>query len=145
MLIPRPKVSPALRLALFIVAILFACNSVRLAAQAPLSDNQPATAGTNESSAQTSPPSGASLHLGPGDLVEMSAYNVPELNTKSRVTSKGEVYFPFIGYTHVAGLTTEEAQELIQKRLGEYLKNPSSLFIRRGVCLAGRKRPWRGE
>jgi len=60
----------------------------------------------------------------------MSAYGVPDLNTKTRVTSKGDIYFPLIGYTHVAGLTGEEAQELIEKRLGEYLKNPQvSLFV----------------
>ncbi len=76
------------------------------------------------------PASNPSLHLGPGDLVEISVYSVPELNTKARVSSKGDLFFPLIGYTHVAGLSTEEAQELVEKRLAEYLKNPQvSLFV----------------
>jgi polysaccharide biosynthesis/export protein len=57
------------------------------------------------------------LHLGPGDLVEISVYNVPELSTKARVGNSGDVYLPLIDYVHVGGLTIDEAQTLIQKKL----------------------------
>src|SRR5882724_5153018 len=68
----------------------------------------------------------STLRLGIGDLVEVSVYNVPELTTKVRVSNSGDVYLPLIDYVHVAGLTTEEAQALIEKRLtdGGFLKNP---------------------
>jgi polysaccharide export outer membrane protein len=68
----------------------------------------------------------SSLRLETGDLVEVAVYNVPELATKARVSSKGEVYLPLIDYVHVAGLTAEEAEGLIQKRLsdGGFVKNP---------------------
>jgi polysaccharide export outer membrane protein len=117
--------------ALFLCTICCALFTTRVIAQNQAdqssSDNGSAV---DESPALPAAPTGSGLHLGPGDLVEMSAYNVPELNTKARVTGKGDIYFPFIGYTHVAGLTTEEAQTLIEKRLGEYLKNPQvSLFV----------------
>lgn len=59
----------------------------------------------------------SSLHLGPGDLIEINVYNVPELSTKARVGNSGDVYLPLIDYVHVSGLTVEEAQRLIQKRL----------------------------
>jgi polysaccharide export outer membrane protein len=57
------------------------------------------------------------LRLSAGDLLEVSIYNVPELSTKARVGSTGDVYLPLIDYVHVSDLTVEEAQSLIQKRL----------------------------
>jgi polysaccharide export outer membrane protein len=74
----------------------------------------------------------SSLTLGAGDLVEVGVYNVPELTTKARVSSKGEIDLPLIDYVHVAGLTAEEAEGLIQKRLsdGGFVKNPHvTLFV----------------
>jgi polysaccharide export outer membrane protein len=76
--------------------------------------------------------SGSSLRLEAGDLVEVGVYNVPELTTKARVSSKGEIYLPLIDYVHVADLTAEEAEGLIQKRLsdGGFVKNPHvTLFV----------------
>jgi polysaccharide export outer membrane protein len=57
------------------------------------------------------------LKLGSGDLLEVSVYNVPELTTKARIGNAGDVYLPLIDYVHVGGLTVDEAQALIQKRL----------------------------
>jgi polysaccharide export outer membrane protein len=64
--------------------------------------------------------------LGTGDLLDISVYNVPELNTKSRLGNNGDVYLPLIDYVHLAGLTVAEAQALIEKRLsdGGFVKNP---------------------
>jgi polysaccharide export outer membrane protein len=59
-------------------------------------------------------------------------YNVPELSTRTRVASNGDVYLPLIDYTHVAGLTVEEAQSLIEKKFsdGGFLKDPHvTLFV----------------
>jgi polysaccharide export outer membrane protein len=58
-----------------------------------------------------------SLRLGPGDLIEVGVYNVPELSTKARIGNSGDVYLPLIDYVHVGDLTVEEAQALIEKRL----------------------------
>jgi polysaccharide biosynthesis/export protein len=57
------------------------------------------------------------LKLGPGDLIEVSVYNVPELSTKARIGSSGEVYLPLIDYVHIGNLTVNQAQSAIQKRL----------------------------
>lgn len=71
-----------------------------------------------------------SLQLGIGDLVEMTVYDVPELTTKTRISPNGDIYCPLIGPTHVAGLTSEEAAKLIEKRLSTFLKDPYvSLFV----------------
>ena len=74
----------------------------------------------------------STLRLGIGDLLEFSVYNVPELSTKTRVGNNGDIYLPLIDYVHVAGLTTEEAQGIVEKRLsdGGFLNNPHvTLFI----------------
>jgi polysaccharide export outer membrane protein len=57
------------------------------------------------------------LRLGPGDLLEVGVYNVPELATKARIGNSGDIYLPLIDYVHVGDLTVEEAQALIEKRL----------------------------
>lgn len=86
-----------------------------------------ATAAASEP--ETSPAADApdsNAKLGAGDLLDVSVYNVPELETKSRVGSNGDVYLPLVDYVHLAGLTVEEAQALIEKRLsdGGFVKNP---------------------
>ena len=82
--------------------------------------------------------------LGVGDLLEIAVYNVPELNAKVRVSNAGDIYLPLIDYVHIEGLTQEEAQSLIAKRLedGGYVRNPHvTIFIdeanSQGVTLLG--------
>jgi polysaccharide biosynthesis/export protein len=102
-------------------------NVPTLPAAEPISQAAVGTARGNTDSAKATP-TGASvpvvaaensptLRLGPGDLLEVSVYNVPELATKARVGNSGDVYLPLIDYVHVSDLTVEEAQALIAKRL----------------------------
>jgi polysaccharide export outer membrane protein len=74
----------------------------------------------------------SAVRLGNGDLVEVSVYNVPELATKTRVSSSGDINLPLIDYVHVAGLTIDEAEVAIEKQLdhGGFVKNPHvQLFV----------------
>jgi polysaccharide export outer membrane protein len=68
----------------------------------------------------------SSLRLGPGDLLEISVYNVSDLSTKARIGASGDISLPLIDSVHVGGLTVEAAQNLIQKRLsgGGFVKDP---------------------
>ncbi|MGA7218335.1 MAG: polysaccharide biosynthesis/export family protein [Candidatus Sulfotelmatobacter sp.] len=84
------------------------------------------------------------VRLGPGDLLEISVYNVPELSTKARVGNSGDIYLPLIDYIHVGDLTVEEAQAVIEKRLsdGGFVRTPHvAIFldesISDGVTLLG--------
>lgn len=84
------------------------------------------------------------IKLGPGDLVEVSVYNVPELATKARVSNDGDLYLPLIDYVHVSGLSLEEAQKVIEKRLedGGFVRNPHvTIFVddyaSQGITLLG--------
>ncbi len=84
------------------------------------------------------------IRLGPGDLVEVAVYGVPELTTKARVSNTGELYLPLVNYIHVGDLSVEEAQDLIGKQLasGGFVKDPHvSVFINeyasQGVSVLG--------
>jgi polysaccharide export outer membrane protein len=86
----------------------------------------------------------AAVRLGIGDLVEVSVYNVPELSTKTRVGSSGDLYLPLVDYIHVAGLTIDEAEVAIEKQLeqGGFVKDPHvQLFVQeytsQGASLLG--------
>jgi len=90
------------------------------------------------------PPESTQVKLGVGDLIEVSVYNVPELNSKVRISDAGDIYLPLINYVHVDGLTQEEAQALIEKRLsdGGFVRSPHvSIFVddalSQGVTLIG--------
>jgi polysaccharide export outer membrane protein len=76
------------------------------------------------------------LKLGNGDLIEVGVYNVPELTTKARVGTSGDVYLPLIDYVHVGDLTVEEAQAVIEKRLndGGFVRNAHvTIFVDESV------------
>jgi len=98
----------------------------------------------NDDPSKESPGKSTIVTLGPGDLIEVSVYNVPELASKVRVSNSGDVYLPLIDYVHVEGLTQEEAQSVIEKRLadGGFVRNPHvTIFVdefnSQGVTIIG--------
>lgn len=63
--------------------------------------------------------------LGPGDVFEVKVYDEKDLSGIYRVSSNGAISFPLIGKVRVDGLSSSDAADLIQTRLGErYLRNP---------------------
>jgi polysaccharide biosynthesis/export protein len=95
---------------------------------------QKTTGGVTADATNNSAPDGANpvVKLGPGDLIELNVYNVPELATKARLSNSGDVYLPLVDYVHVGGLTQEEAQTVIEKRLeeGGFVRNPHvTIFV----------------
>jgi polysaccharide export outer membrane protein len=85
-----------------------------------------------------------SVKLGPGDLIDINVYNVPELASKVRVSNAGDVYLPLIDYVHIDGLSQEEAQAVIEKRLsdGGFVRSPHvTIFVddasSQGVTILG--------
>lgn len=110
-------------------------GSIGIHAQTAAPANAPrASAPATPDDATASPRllAGSNVRLGPGDLIEVSVFGVPDLATKTRISGSGDVYLPLIDYVHVADLTTDEAQELIQKRLedGGFVRGPHvSIFV----------------
>src|SRR5262249_20839461 len=115
-------------------ALLIACVLMWLSIQthAQQDHSQAAEPTLTTTGDQPQPARDSSVRLGTGDLLEISVYNVPELTTRSRINSKGDIYLPLVDYVHVQGLKPEEAQALIEKRLsdGGFLKNPhATVFV----------------
>jgi len=65
-----------------------------------------------------------SLLIGPGDMVHVSIFREPDLDTKTRVTDAGDITLPLIGNVHVGGLNPAQAQSEVASRYeaAHYLK-----------------------
>ena len=117
-----------------VYVFLIGLCSFNLLAQTPVAGETPQPVPANQTVSPESPPllANSNVKLGIGDLIEITVFGVPDLSTKTRVSGSGDVYLPLIDYVHVADLTTDEAQELIQKRLedGGFVRDPHvSIFV----------------
>jgi polysaccharide export outer membrane protein len=86
----------------------------------------------------------SALVLGPGDEVEVAVYGATDLSGHTRVSGDGNISIPLIGYVHVAGFTSSEAEGAIEERLrqGNILNDPQvSVFVKEytssGVSVVG--------
>ncbi len=61
----------------------------------------------------------ADLLIGAGDLLEVSLYGMPDFKTDVRVNSGGEISLPMLGTVAVGGLSIEQAQALIERKLSQ--------------------------
>ena len=70
--------------------------------------------------------------IGPGDVVEISVYDNPDLETKVRVDANGNIIMPLLGQIKVSDLTTSQAGNQITKQLADgYLVNPQvNVFVK---------------
>jgi polysaccharide biosynthesis/export protein len=76
--------------------------------------------------------SGGVVPIGPGDLLEVTVFDTPELSGKVRVSNTGDITLPLVGAMHVGGLKTDEMQSLLAKKLvdGQFVKEPQvSVFM----------------
>ncbi len=71
---------------------------------------------TTDSSAGNAAPA---LKIGPGDLLEVTMFENPDLSGHYRVDQDGDIAVSLIGHLHVAGLTANEAAAAIEKRYVE--------------------------
>ena len=82
--------------------------------------------------------------IGGGDLLRVSVFGVKDFDVDARVSARGSVSLPLIGDVQLAGLTTDEAQAVIEKRLidGQFMLRPEvSVFAKeyatQGVSVMG--------
>ena len=90
-------------------------------AQVSARDTQPATIADQ-----------SAIVIGPGDLLDVTVFDVPELVLKVRVDRNGCVSLAFLGDVKLAGMTVGEGQRLISRELvqRQLVKNPQvSIFI----------------
>jgi polysaccharide biosynthesis/export protein len=117
-----------------VVGLCSGLYSLQLLAQTPVGGQAPQPPVSNQAAPAASSHllANSNVKLGPGDLIEITVFGVPDLSTKLRISGSGDVYLPLIDYVHVADLTTDEAQDLIQKRLedGGFVREPHvAIFV----------------
>lgn len=73
------------------------------------------------------PALGGGYRLGPGDVLQISVYNNPDLTTNTPIGEDGKISFPLIGEVVLGGLTRTEAEHRIAQRLdsGGFVPKPS--------------------
>jgi polysaccharide biosynthesis/export protein len=87
---------------------------------APFSAKQTATAKPDCGS-----PGRSTYLLGPDDQLDISAPELAELaNKPTRIDGEGNVQVPLVGRVHVAGMTVEQTEQELNKRLSTYIKQP---------------------
>lgn len=57
--------------------------------------------------------------ISPGETVHINIFHVPELSMVTRVSSSGDIAFPFLGVFRIGGLTSVEAGDRLAKQLKE--------------------------
>ena len=103
----------------------------------------PPLAGSPEQ--KTTPPANSSaLRIGPGDEVEVTVYGAPDLSGHTRVSADGNISMPLIGYVRIAGLSSNEAEGVIEAQLRQnnVVNDPQvSVFVKEysssGISVAG--------
>ena len=70
--------------------------------------------------------------IGPHDLLDISVFQVPDLSRVVRVNSRGVISLPLIGAVQAGGLTADQLEASIAKKLAaNYLQDPQvSVFIK---------------
>lgn len=89
----------------------------------------------------------AMVRIGGGDMLELNVFDIPEMTQTIRVDDIGDASFSLIGSLHLAGLTTDQARDLITRKLqdGNFILHPQvSVLIReygtQGVSVLGEVR-----
>jgi polysaccharide export outer membrane protein len=134
-----PRRSRRLHLRSLQLLLLGLLSCPLLAQTAVPGDSPPPAAKAASPAASAQPLADSSVRLGAGDLIEIGVFGVPDLSTKVRISNSGDVYLPLIDYVHIADLTVDEAQKLIEKRLqdGGFVRGPHvTIFVNESASQA---------
>ncbi|HKT10903.1 MAG TPA: polysaccharide biosynthesis/export family protein [Terriglobia bacterium] len=69
--------------------------------------------------------------IGPQDVLQITVFDVPDLNQTVRVANDGTIGLPLLGRIEASGLTTDQLRDRLEKELGKNLvQNPQvSVFV----------------
>jgi len=84
------------------------------------------------------------LHIGIGDLLQVTMFGTLDFNADFRVSSSGDISLPPLGLVHVAGMSTSEAEKSIERQLveGGFYREPrvsvfEKEYVTQGVSILG--------
>ena len=80
----------------------------------------------------TATPSYEDYVIGGGDLIQLSIFEAPDLNTETRVNARGGVTLPLLSTVQIAGLSIREAEQHVERLYREkYLQDPHiTIFVK---------------
>jgi polysaccharide export outer membrane protein len=80
----------------------------------------------------TATPSYEDYVIGGGDLIQISIFEAPDLNTEARVSARGGVTLPLLSTVQIAGLSVREAEQYVEGMYREkYLQDPHvTVFVK---------------
>lgn len=100
----------------------------------------PDVASLNSSAATAAP----AIEIGPGDILDVKVYDIPELSGQFRVSQTGRIDMPLIHKVKVAGLTADESASMIAHKFksGGYVLHPQvivqvTMFLTQGADVMG--------
>ncbi len=111
--------------------IIFAATALLAVAQTPV--QPPAAGGQNPNQAappRELPPDSIRPNyvLGPNDQILIRA-SAEEINEKPfRIDSEGNINLPLVGRVHAAGMTQQELEQELIRRLKEYIRDPQVII-----------------
>jgi polysaccharide export outer membrane protein len=122
---------------IFCTLFAFAVLTAGVTAQAPdpaqsapapaaaLPAAMPSLASPKADTPGAAPATSSGYVLRSSDAVQVTVYREPDLTTLVRLAGDGSITFPLIGRVVISGMTVQQAQDTIAKRLGaDYLVNP---------------------
>ena len=87
------------------------------------------------------------LRLGPGDLIDVQVYDVPELKQELRISEAGDADLLVLGSVHLSGLTLAEAEDAVAAQLKQRLLVPHPQvtmvvreYVTQGLAISGEVR-----
>lgn len=126
------------RLCVRLAAALFLCTALAFGQVA----EPPAS--TSSAPPTSTPGQSADAVVGPGDLLELSVFDVPELSKSVRVTGDGELDLPLIGKLQASGKSAAALASLIADRYrkGNLVLDPQVTirileFATQGITISG--------
>ena len=63
-------------------------------------------------------PGNSAYKIGPQDVLDVSVFKVPELSKSVQVADSGSINLPLVGEVPAAGLTAQDVERDLTKRLG---------------------------
>ena len=88
------------------------------------------------SAIQLPPENRGDIKVGVGDLMSIKVFGVAELSDDVRINGAGDISLALIGNVHVEGLTSEQIERLLEKKLvdGGFLREPHvAIFVKEYV------------
>jgi polysaccharide export outer membrane protein len=99
----------------------------------PAAETKPATESRPPAEAKATPPEDSEYRIGIEDILAISVWRDPDLTREVPVRPDGRISLPLLQDIDAAGKTPKELAQDIQRRLKEFLSNPSVTVIVREV------------